>query len=144
MIALTQNSFYMKKIILATLVTAGISFFSNAQQVKPVLTAKIKTPTVGCEACKSRIETYLLRYDGVMTAQVNWRSKITTVKYLTDRINIEEIKTAIANAGYDADDVPANEDSYKRLPKTCKKPEDGGPNKPPNIHKAPPPSQPQQ
>ena len=135
----------MKKIILATLFSTGISFITNAQPVKPVLTAKINTPTVGCEECKSRIETYLLRYDGVMTIQVNWRSKITTVKYLTDRINIEEIKTAIANAGYDADDVPANEDSYKRLPKTCKKPEDGGPTKPPNIHKAPPPpAQPQQ
>ena len=28
--------------------------------------------------------------------------------------------------GYDADDIPANEESYKRLPKTCKKFEDGG------------------
>ena len=65
---------------------------------------------------------------------VNWRRKETTVKYLSDRINIEEIKTAIANAGYDADDVPATEDSYKRLPKSCKKPLDGGPVKAPNIH----------
>ena len=129
----------MKKVFLATLITTCISFVSNAQPVKSNLTAKIKTPTVGCEACKSRIETYLNRYDGILSIQVNWRGKTTTVKYLTDRINIEEIKTAIANAGYDADDVPANEDSYNRLPKTCKKPEDGGPSKAPNIHKAPPP-----
>ena len=74
---------------------------------------------------------------------VNWRRKETTVKYLTERINIDEIKTAIANAGYDADDVPANEDSYKRLPKTCKKPEDGGPAKAPNIHSSPPTVKPQ-
>jgi copper chaperone CopZ len=138
----------MKKFFLAALVTTGISLISAAQAVKPVLTAKIKTPTVGCEECKKRIETYLNRYDGINSIVVNWRSKITTVKYITDRINIEEIKTAIANAGYDADDIPMNEESYKRLPKTCKKPEDGGPKKAPNIHKAPPPppapSQPQQ
>ena len=133
----------MKKVFLVTLMAVGVSFVSNAQPVKAQLTAKIKTPTVGCEDCKSRIETYLNRYDGILTIQVNWRSKITTVKYLTDRTDIEQIKTAIANAGYDADDVPANEDSYKRLPKTCKKPEDGGPSKHPNIHKAPP-SAPQQ
>jgi len=92
---------------------------------------------VGCDDCKNRIETYLKRYDGVTSIQVNWHQKITTVKYLTDRTNIEEIKAAISNCGYDADDIPAFEEAYKRLPKTCKKPEDGGPTKAPNIH-APP------
>jgi len=126
----------MKKIFLGLLAVGGTALVSSAQ-VKASLTVKIKTPTVGCEDCKNRIETYLKRYDGVTFVQVNWRQKTTTVKYLTDRTNIEEIKTAIANCGYDADDIPATEDSYKRLPKTCKKPEDGGPTKAPNIH-APP------
>jgi len=119
------------------LLAIGGLAMSGSSQVKAMLTAKIKTPTIGCEDCKTRIETYLKRYDGVASVVVNWRQKIVTVKYLTDRINIEEIKTAISNCGYDADDIPANEDAYKRLPKTCKKPEDGGPNKAPNIH-APP------
>ncbi len=127
----------MKRIFISAAILTGITTGSLAQ-VKPVQTAKINTPHVGCENCKTRIETYLKRYDGVMYVNVNWRRKETTVKFVTDRINIEEIKTAIANAGYDADDVPANEDSYKRLPKTCKKPEDGGPTKPPYIHGPPP------
>ena len=126
----------MKKIFLGLLAVGGTALVSSAQ-VKASQTAKIKTPTIGCEDCKTRIETYLKRYDGVTYVLVNWRQKNVTVKYLTDRVNIEEIKTAISNCGYDADDIPANEDSYKRLPKTCKKPEDGGPNKAPNIH-APP------
>ena len=121
----------MKKIFLGLLAVGGTALVSSAQ-VKASQTAKI-----GCEECKTRIETYLKRHDGVTYVLVNWRQKNVTVKYLTDRINIEEIKTAIANSGYDADDVPATEDAYKRLPKTCKKPEDGGPNKAPNIH-APP------
>ena len=127
----------MKKFLLALVAVSGSATLCSAQ-VKASMTAKIKTPTIGCDDCKNRIETYLKRYDGVTYVMVNWRQKNVTVKYLTDRTNIEEIKTAIANAGYDADDIPANEDSYKRLPRTCKKPEDGGPNKPPNIH-APPP-----
>jgi len=126
----------MKKLFLGLLAVGGTALVSSAQ-VKASMTAKIKTPTVGCDDCKNRIETYLKRYDGVTSIQVNWHQKITTVKYLTDRTNIEEIKTAIANCGYDADDIPATEEAYKRLPKTCKKPEDGGPTKAPNIH-APP------
>lgn len=126
----------MKKLFLGLLAVGGTALVSSAQ-VKASLTAKIKTPTVGCDDCKNRIETYLDRYDGVTSIQVNWRQKITTVKYLTDRTNIEEIKAAISNCGYDADDIPAFEEAYKRLPKTCKRPEDGGPAKAPNIH-APP------
>ena len=126
----------MKKIILGVLAISGFAVTGSAQ-VKASQTAKIKTPTVGCDDCKNRIETYLKRYDGVTSVQVNWHQKITTVKYLTDRTNIEEIKTAISNCGDDADDIPAFEEAYKRLPKTCKKPEDGGPTKAPNIH-APP------
>ncbi len=115
----------MKKLLGAFLLIGGFTIGANAQ-VKAVQTVKLSTPTVQCEMCKKKIETYLDRYDGVTLINVNYKKKETTVKYVTDRINEEEIKTAIANAGYDAGDVPANEDSYKRLPKCCKKPEDGG------------------
>jgi hypothetical protein len=57
---------------------------------------------------------------------VDYKRKTTKVTYLTERTNIENIKTAIANVGYDADDVTANEESYKKLPTCCKKTEDGG------------------
>jgi len=113
----------MKKLFL--LLAFGVSITATAQ-TKPVLTTKIVTPGVQCEMCKKKIETYLNRYDGIVTINVNVKRKETTVKYVTDRINEEEIKTAIANAGYDAADIPANEESYKKLPKCCKKPEDGG------------------
>lgn len=113
----------MKKLFF--LLAIGASLTTTAQ-VKSVLTTKIVTPSVQCEMCKTKIETYLNRFDGLISINVNVKRKETTVKYVTDRINEEEIKTAIANAGYDAADVTANEQSYKRLPKCCKKPEDGG------------------
>ena len=76
--------------------------------------------------CKKKIETYLNRYDGITVVNVNLKKKETTVKYVIDRINEEEIKAAISNAGYDANEITANPDSYKKLPLCCKKPEDGG------------------
>lgn len=121
-----------------TALLVGLGYAATAQ-TKPLMTAKISTPNALCQACKDRIEGYLKRYDGVTFVNVNFRKGETQVKYLTDRINIEEIKTAIANCGYDADDVPANPDSYNRLPKTCKKYEDGGGHPKP---KTPPPPKP--
>ncbi|MGE5518688.1 MAG: heavy-metal-associated domain-containing protein [Candidatus Dadabacteria bacterium] len=115
----------MKKIILAALIISGFSLSSSAQsKVAQVVT--IKTPTVQCDKCKSRIEEYLKRIDGVTFVNVKYKQKETLVKYLSDRTDVEIIKAAIANAGYDANEIAANPDSYKMLPKCCKKPEDGG------------------
>jgi len=127
----------MKKLLFASIATAGIAL-SGFSQTKSVLTATIKTPNALCENCKTRIETYLKRYDGVLEINVNYRKGETKVKYLTDRTDIEQIKTAIANAGYDADDVEANPDAYNRLPKSCKKFEDGGGHPKPKTPPPPP------
>lgn len=94
---------------------------TKAQQ-KPPITAKINTPTVQCEKCKARIERYLKYEDGIIKVIVDFKQKKTMVTFLDDRTNIENIKTAIANTGYDADDVTASPDAYEKLPKTCKKP----------------------
>lgn len=115
----------MKKLLFLLLAIFTVGLAANAQ-VKALQVVKISTPTVQCEMCKNKIETYLKRYDGVNMVNVNVKKKETTVKYITDRTNEEEIKTAIANAGYDAGEIAANPESYKRLPKCCKKPEDGG------------------
>lgn len=115
----------MKKLFLLGIMIAGIFSASHAQ-TKAVQTVKIKTPTVQCESCKKRIEGYLKREDGVQKVNVDYRKKMTTVTFVADRTNVENIKTAIANSGYDADDVTAEPDAYKKLPSCCKKPEDGG------------------
>ena len=106
----------------------AISFLTMAcfAQTKPIQTVIIKTPGALCENCKKRIEAYVKPYDGIQEILVNYRKGETKVKFITDRINIEEIKAYIANVGYDADDVLASEDAYKRLPNPCKKTEDGG------------------
>lgn len=126
-----------KSLALSILFSAFIS--GASAQVKPVVTAVIKTPNALCENCKKRIEGYVKPYDGVLEILVNYRKGETRVKYVTDRINIEEIKAYIANCGYDADDVLAAEDAYKRLPLSCKKFEDGGGHPKPKP-KIPPPT----
>ncbi len=115
----------MKKIALLLTLICGFAWSSNAQlqQKKPV-TVRIATPTVQCEKCKKRIEDYMKREEGISKVTVDYKRKVTTVTYLPNRTNLDNVKTGIANAGYDADEVKANDDSYKALPTCCKKPED--------------------
>jgi mercuric ion binding protein len=101
----------------------GFTSFSFAQAKKKALeTVTIKTPSVQCEMCKDRIEKYMAKEEGVTKTVVDYKRKTAKVTYWTERTNIENVKTAIANIGYDADDVTANEESYNKLPSCCKKP----------------------
>jgi copper chaperone CopZ len=96
-----------------------------AQVTPKAVRVNIKTPHATCEPCKTKIESWVPKsVDGLVKITVNYRSGITTVQYYPDRTNIEELKTAISNAGFDADDVQANPDTYKSLPDCCKRPDD--------------------
>jgi copper chaperone CopZ len=116
----------MKKLLLLAFAVIGFTTFASAQAKKGVQTVTIQTPTVQCESCKKRVEDYLKREDGVQKSNVDFKHHVTKVTFVAERTNVENIKAAIANAGYDADDVKADEEAYKKLPKCCKKTEDGG------------------
>ncbi len=104
------------------MLAVGMTMFAASAQTSQKVV--IQTPTVQCGMCKSKIESYLKREPGIQMVNVDVKKKTTTVSFLTDRNNIEQIKTAIANAGYDADDVTADETAYNKLPKCCKKPKE--------------------
>ncbi len=108
----------MKHLQLIVIAIVGFGFSSFAQQKTGK--AIIKTPGATCEVCKNRIEQYVMKQYGVTSVKVDVKKKTTTVTWLTDRTNIEEVKTDIANAGFDADDVTAEETAFKRLPRECK------------------------
>jgi periplasmic mercuric ion binding protein len=116
----------MKKSMLVIFAFAGLSLTAAAQK-KAVKDTTISTPTIQCDMCKSRLEPFLKRIDGVTFVNVAVKKKQVRIKYLVDRTNVEVIKASIANAGYDANEIEANPDAYKTLPMCCKKPENGTP-----------------
>jgi copper chaperone CopZ len=102
-----------------------ISVLTMAQVTPKALKADIKTPTATCTECKTIIESFVSKsIDGLVKISVRTTSGITSVSYYPDRTNIEEIKYAISNAGFDADNVLANPDTYANIPDCCKKPQD--------------------
>lgn len=94
---------------------------AHAQVQKYLETVRVKTSVENCKICKKNIEDYFKREPGISYINVNTYNKIVTVRYYSDRTNPSNIRTAIANVGYDADTVKANPDSYARLPACCKK-----------------------
>jgi len=110
--------FILSMIAVFCFVTAGFAQYQQSQKVSGK--AVIKTPTVQCETCKDRVEFFIGRTEGVTSVKVNIKQKTTTVTWLNDRTTLENIKVAIANQGFDADDIEAEEYALKRLPKACK------------------------
>lgn len=93
---------------------------AGAQTQKYLETVRIKT-SVECKMCKERIENYFKREPGIQYMNVNYHNKVATVRYYSDRTNPSNIRTAIANLGYDADTVSANPEFYAKLPACCQK-----------------------
>lgn len=116
----------MRKISLLFVVLVLASTIKGYGQLNKPLVAVVKTPQAWCIECKEKIEKFMKYEEGVAKVVVDIKKQTTTVTYLKDRTNIENIKTAIANLGFDADDITANEEYYKRLPQCCKRESDGG------------------
>ncbi len=116
----------MKKILFLLSFCSLFALVALAQMPKKQ-TAEIKTPTAVCVECKTIIEAAVAKQvDGLIKINVIFKRGVTQVQWYPDRTNLGELKTAIANAGFDADDELATEDYYKKLPICCKKVEDGG------------------
>src|SRR5258708_38139635 len=105
----------MNTVILSLILITGFTVSGYAQQ-KAIQKAIIQTPGVQCETCKTRIENHLVHEYGVSSVKADYKRHTVAVSWFADRTNIENIKTALANLGYDADDVTADPDAYKRLP----------------------------
>jgi len=109
----------MKTFILGIVTCIAFSNVGFAQQ-KAVQKAVIKTPGLQAETCKTGVENFLVHEYGVSSVKADYKRHTVTVVWYTARTNIENIKTALANMGYDADDVTAEPDATKKLPPPCR------------------------
>ena len=60
----------------------------------------LKIEGMHCAGCSTRLEKVLNNLEGVETAKVSLEEKKTTIKYDETKINIENIKEAIEDAGF--------------------------------------------
>jgi len=114
----------MKHIItLAFLFLSITTYF--AQQPKKTQKAVIKTTITcdhckECETCGQLFNQKLLRETGVQMVTLDTEKMTIEVIYNSKKTNLSNIKTAISNLGYDADDLKANPEAYEKLDGCCK------------------------
>ena len=118
-----------------------IGFISNAQMPKQQWVT-IKSVNLKCWECKERLEKYLVvenkanMESGMIQWKINLLQGEIKVQFWPDRTDESTIRTALNNAGFDADEEKAEPEAYKKLPPICKRSEDGGgpqPKKPCHI-----------
>ena len=103
-------------ILLLLIASATLAFTQDSGTAE----VKIKTSAV-CDMCKETLEKALAFEKGVKRSSLDVDSKVLTVIYNPKKTTVDKIRKAVANAGYDADDVPANKKVYDKLDACCKK-----------------------
>lgn len=81
---------------------------------------EIKLPTMQCGTCKKNIEGAVKKLDGVNEVKVSVKEKTAKVNYNKAKTDLNKIEGAIVMAGYQANDKPANKESYDKLEDCCK------------------------
>jgi mercuric ion binding protein len=100
-------------VIFLSLLFVGYSF---SQEKKPTVTIKTNSE---CGDCKDRIEGKLNYTKGIVFAELDYKTKLLTVKYNSKKITLDQIRKIVSEIGYDADDVKAVESAQKALPLCC-------------------------
>lgn len=104
----------MKAIVI--LMISVLSLTSFAQEKKPEV---IIQTSAECGMCKDKLEGKLNYTKGIVFSELNVETKQLTVKFLSKKISLDEIKQIISELGYDADEVKANPLSVEKLPACC-------------------------
>ncbi len=105
-----------------------LSFVFNISygQGKKTETITIKTKIscshcLQCGSCGANISDAIKEEKGIKKVTISPEDNTITVSYKTGKTTPEEIRTAISNVGYDADDIKAVPTAYAKLDGCCKK-----------------------
>ncbi|QHT65842.1 heavy-metal-associated domain-containing protein [Rhodocytophaga rosea] len=109
----------MKKaaVIIALFISSISLGFAQDSKMEEV---KIKTSSV-CKMCKNTLEKSLSFEKGIKNSNLDVPSQVITVSYNPKKTDINKIKKAINETGYDADELPADQKAYNKLEDCCKK-----------------------
>lgn len=89
-------------------------------------TITIKTSIVcdhcmDCDDCGYNIDTSIRKAKGIKKININADKSTVQVTYNAEKTTPDEIRIALSKSGFDADDVKADPEAYKRLDGCCRK-----------------------
>tara|TARA_B100001027_G_C15964555_1_gene197096 strand:+ start:120 stop:461 length:342 start_codon:yes stop_codon:yes gene_type:complete len=106
----------MKKYIVLFMIVPFFTFSqSNDKNTKDTLSVD-----GNCSMCKKRIEKATLSLKGVKYAKWNKKSNDLSIIYDNKKVNIQEIRTKIAQSGHDNGEYITTIEVYDKIPDCCK------------------------
>ncbi len=121
-----KNEKMKRLVIIISIMVFGIAIsFGQKTEQKPKKSSELEVVEIQtsaiCNKCKVKLEHDIAFEKGVKSVELDNDTKILTVKYKKGKNSKEKIKKAITKAGYDADEMSANQKAYNALPECCKK-----------------------
>ena len=109
----------MKRFALAVVLFAAcLGVFSC--RTRDMRTVTISVPEMKNEHCRNVIAAALVKTDGIEPSLIRFADRSVTVTYDSMRLAVKNIESTIADAGFAANDTPANADARYALPPECK------------------------
>ena len=84
--------------------------------------ARITVPQMGSQACADRVNMIVQRIPGVLGDQVvlDRERRDVAVPYDSIKLSLKNIEYALAKAGFQANNIPADEKARAALPESCR------------------------
>ena len=106
-----------KYIILIIMALFYLNSAISQSEIKKIETAEFKVSGL-CNSCKDRIEN-AASLKGVKKAEWIKETGILKVIFNPQKVRLEDIHKAVAEAGHDTELIKADDNVYKKLPKCC-------------------------
>ena len=90
---------------------------------KDYRTAEVRVPNVVNAACEKRVRDALAPLKGIDMSLVGVTNGVLYVPYDSMQLGLKNIEHAVKDAGFDANEFPADPAARAKLPKECLPPE---------------------
>lgn len=91
-----------------------------ACRLQDMRTKTIQVPQCKNMECQGVIVKVLEQTEGVVTNSIKFGDHTVTVTYDSMRVALKNLEAMIADAGFDANETPANPQARSALPETCR------------------------
>jgi copper chaperone CopZ len=88
--------------------------------MQDICTVTVDIPDMKNAECQQRIRSALQTAEGVMPNTISFGSNCVSVTYDSMKTAIKNIEFVIADAGFTANDIPANPTARAALPPECR------------------------
>lgn len=99
-----------------------LSFAIQGCRQQDFRTVNVNIPTVCNEACQKRVVDALRPLKGIDINSIAFTNGTITVRYDSMMLGLKNIEHAIKDAGFDANEFPADPQAKAKLPKECQMP----------------------